>query len=246
MRYAILSDIHGNLEAFRRVIEYLNMESIDRYLFLGDIVGYGANPNECIEIIKNNYKYYSVIGNHDAVMVNRHFFSYYNPYAKKCLEWTWEVLSHENKQFLETLPLTTVVDDIQLVHSSPSTPDSWYYMTEIEDIRENLNFIGNSICFFGHTHRPAFYTYDSTTDVLTLHHPFDTIDVAPDQFQYIINVGSVGQPRDGNPKTSFGIYDTNYQQIKLIRLEYDNRTASKKISDAGLPDIIAQRLLIGQ
>lgn len=244
MRYAILSDIHGNLEAFRKVIEYLNMESIDRYLFLGDIVGYGANPNECVDIIKNNYKYYSVLGNHDAVMIKKHFFSYYNPYAKKCLEWTYEVLSSENKQFLETLPITKVIDGIQLVHASPSSPNEWNYMTDIEDIRDNLDFIENFICFFGHTHRPAFYAYDSMEDLLTFDNCID-IEIETDRFQYIINVGSIGQPRDGNPKTSFGIYDTNYQQIKIIRLEYDYRTASKKILEAGLPNIIAERLLIG-
>ena len=245
MRYAILSDIHANLEAFRTVTEYLEQENIDRYLILGDIVGYGANPNECLDLIRDNYKYYAVLGNHDAIIVERHIYSYYNPYAKKCLDWTVSVITHPNKQFLETLPITRTIDGIQLVHSSPYEPAAWGYMTRIEDIRENLPFIGSNLCFFGHTHRPAFFVYETAADILTQEHGITTIDLNAD-FKYIINVGSVGQPRDNNPFTSFGIYDTNQQQIKIIRLEYDVRTTAQKILDAGLPTVIAHRLLVGQ
>lgn len=247
MRYAILSDIHANLEAFRTAVEYLESENIDRYIFLGDIIGYGANPNECLEIIKNSYKYYGILGNHDAIMINKHTLSYYNPYARKCLDWTKSVLSPQNRQFLQSLPMTRIVDDIQIVHGSPVNPDAWEYMADIDDVRENLDYINHSIFFFGHTHKPAFYIYDIETDILTEPHDINSVDILSlDKYRYIVNVGSIGQPRDGNPMTSFGIYDTNQQQIKVIRLEYDTRTACQKILNAGLPSIIAQRILTGQ
>ena len=236
MRIAILSDIHGNLEALTTIIDYIEDDSIDEIYCLGDIVGYGSNPNECIEIIAEKCKKV-VIGNHDHAVLGLTSTEYFNDFAKISTYWTSNILSEQNREFLASLEFTHIKDDILFVHSTPSEPMMWHYILSEIDARQELNHFEQKVCFIGHSHFPIVFHSNgfSRKSKLTLEQ----------DIRYIVNVGSVGQPRDGNPKTCFCIYDDESNEVEYIRLNYDIEKTKEKIVRAGLPVFLADRLTKG-
>lgn len=247
MRYAIISDIHSNLEALQAVLKTIEQEKIDKIVCLGDIVGYGPYPNECIELIQQNCEII-LTGNHDFACIENSELFYFNQHAAKAVEWTVTVLSNENLQYLANLPLVGKIENYHLVHSSPFEPQSWDYILSLDDAEYNFSKFNkdDQICFIGHSHHPIIYfEYFENRTLKYNFKRINKIELEANK-RYIINVGSVGQPRDENPDAAFGIIDTDNQVYELKRVSYDvNKTYEKMIS-VGLPQFLADRLLKGR
>ncbi len=245
MRFAILSDIHGNLEALEAILADVCNESVDRIFCLGDLVGYYANPNECIALIRRA-ALRTVAGNHDHAALGRiDFQSSFTRYACLAMEWTQGRLNDESKSFLSGLPLILTEDpDLLLTHSTPSRPDQWEYLFEdSEDLLSNaFASFNRRICFHGHTHSPLIMTLENDRIILQRE---KWIRLRRDR-QYLINVGSVGQPRDGDPRSGYAIYDQELDEIRLKRVGYDLETTQAKVEKAGLPAFLGMRLEKGR
>jgi predicted phosphodiesterase len=244
MRYAVISDIHANLEALTAVVSKIAGLKADRILCLGDIVGYSANPNEVIDILKSE-KALCIIGNHDAVACGLREPNDFNPLAKRAALWTREQLTDESRTFLRDLPRELNVDDLFLFHGSIHATDR--YILFKEDIQENFQFLEKltgqpRIGFFGHTHmRTSFIHY---RDVISVDLSIE-LSLSPAR-KYLINPGSVGQPRDHDPRASFLIYDTIEQKVTFYRTDYDIAACQDKIIRARLPSQLASRLKMGR
>lgn len=232
MKTAVISDIHGNLEALHAVMERIDALPIGRTVCLGDIVGYGASPNECVELLRER-KINSVVGNHDKAVTGELSIETFSIVAKLGVEWTRSVIQKENVDFLKGLKYSLESDDALFVHSSPDLPQFFRYIFTQDDTEGSFEAFDNRICFIGHTHRPAVFCEDTVSTQLTAGKRF------------IVNVGSVGQPRDGDRRASFVVYDDEQFSIEHVRVEYDVETASSKIIHAGLPQKLADRLKIG-
>lgn len=240
MRYAIISDVHANLEALNKVLKKIEEEACDELLFLGDSVGYGPNPNECIYRLKEKTKIL-LAGNHDRTAVGMADIEHFNPYARAAVEWTRKILSNETLSFLKGLPLTKEVDKrLFLVHSTPKEPDQWHYLLNTWDADLNFPFFSEKICFVGHSHMP-FIIEQSPGGNITIHK--DCADIKK-RHKYIINAGSVGQPRDGNPDAAYVMLNKNYVEIK--RVTYDIVLTQKKMRAVGLPSFLIERLSRGR
>jgi len=242
LRWAVLSDIHGNLEAFSAVLDCLSKEDVDQIAFLGDIVGYGANPNECIDLLKGIASII-VAGNHDYGAVGLADTFNFNPAARAAIEWTAEELSAINRNYLSGLHLISIRDDITFVHSTPYCPQNWDYLFYRDDLNINFDSFHTRICFIGHSHVPAVFIRDERGKTSISE---DLIIRLKEGSSYIINVGSVGQPRDGISDAAFGIYDAEECVFILKRFPYDIGTVQKKIIKAGLPERLAARIAIGK
>ena len=242
MKAALLSDIHGNLEAFRAVRESITAHGAEDIIFLGDIVGYGADPNECVELLRTLTDC-SIAGNHDFAAVQKTDIKYFNPHAKEAIVWTAQQLTAENARFLASLPLLVTRHHVTFVHSTPMLPQLWdYIMTTAEAGVSFQNFSGQA-CFIGHSHYPLIFIEDSSGAITESSCTACTLE---DNHRYIINIGSVGQPRDGTPLASYGLYDTESKEFRLIRVAYDIVAAQRKILAAGLPPFLASRLALGR
>jgi len=247
LRYAIISDIHSNLAALQAVLTTIEQEEIDKIVCLGDIVGYGPYPNECIELVQQ-YCEIILTGNHDFACINESELFYFNQYAAKAIEWTVTVLSKEYLEYFAKLPFIGKIENYYLVHSSPFEPQSWNYILSRDDAEFNFSKFDETdqICFIGHSHHPIIYIEDSENNrPKTNQKTGNRIDLEPNK-RYIINVGSVGQPRDGNPDSAFGIIDTNNQVYELKRVRYDVNKTFQQMVSVGLPQFLADRLLIGR
>ncbi len=237
--YAVISDVHGNLESLSTTLDTIKKEKSDALLFLGDIVGYGPNPNECIDILKRETEIV-LAGNHDYAVLGLTDIKYFNPYARAAVEWTQEVLSEENKAFLRRLPLTEELDDsILLVHATPREPEQWHYLLSPWDAYINFHFFTERICLIGHSHEPAIIERSPESKIIFYK---DRADIK-EGHRYIINVGSVGQPRDGNPDAAYALLNKNSIEIK--RVSYDIVLTQKKMRDVGLPSALINRLSKG-
>ena len=233
MRIAIISDIHSNLEALQKAFEIIKQKNIDEIICLGDIVGYGANPNECLSLVRQN-THHIILGNHDEAAVSLQQIEDFNPYARQAAVWTHEHLTETNKEFILTLPRTVEFNGLLFVHSSPYEPEEWHYIISPAEAQFSFDHFSHPICFIGHSHVPVIFSEDFWTKEITKGKRF------------IINVGSVGQPRDLNAQLSFGIFDAESWTYENIRSEYDVKTASDKIRAAGLPPQLADRIKIGR
>ncbi|UCH79858.1 MAG: metallophosphoesterase family protein [Nitrospiraceae bacterium] len=239
--FAVISDVHSNLEALYAVLNEIEKEHTSALFFLGDAVGYGAEPNTCVEVI-NDVSEIIVAGNHDRGAVGLTDISHFNPYARTAIDWTRDVLTDKNRDFLRTAPLTYESDDkdIFLVHGTPKDPERWFYLEGKEDAVKNFRFFGQKFCFVGHSHIP-FIAEQSANGKTVLFH---TLTEIRKDCRYIINIGSVGQPRDGNPDACYVIMSSNVIEIK--RVSYDILLTQKKMKDAGLPDSLITRLAEGR
>lgn len=234
MRYAVISDIHSNLEALLTVLRDIQTRHVDDVICLGDVIGYGANPDEVVELVRNEVKY-TVRGNHDDALHDRATYSAINRYAQAAIDYSRGVLSQQSSEWLKNLPLTQKLDDVLLVHSSPSEPQEWKYVLSEDDALVELSSFDERICLIGHTHVPVIFKREageSSEEGKTV--------------RELINVGSVGQPRDGDSRASYGIIDTSDCTYENFRLEYDCRLAGNKIIAAGLPPFLAERLQKGR
>ena len=242
MIWAILSDVHGNLEALQSVAEDFRSEGAQQIAFLGDAVGYGANPNECLSFLKELTDL-RVAGNHDYGAVGLTDVTYFNPAARAAIEWTREKLSEENRRVLKDLTLVRRTGNITLVHSTLDDPAEWNYILTIYDAEESFLRLRDRLAFIGHSHRPIILARERNGRMRSFG---EAEMILEGEIQYIINVGSVGQPRDHNPRAAYALYDDVLRKYRLKRVPYDIQTAQEKILRAGLPPSLAQRLAFGQ
>jgi diadenosine tetraphosphatase ApaH/serine/threonine PP2A family protein phosphatase len=242
MRYGIFSDVHGNLEALSVVLEHLAKQDVDEYIFLGDAVGYGANPNEVCNLIRPLVAH-AIVGNHDAACTGRMDYTEYYDAARQALDWCKERLSPENMSWLKHLPYKVRAGDVEFCHGAPIAPEMFDYLFAADQVQDLLDAAADlaPVTFIGHSHLTISFEIDGAqvTPVLA-----SAISCLPKD-KYIITVGSVGQPRDRDPRTCCGVYDTDERVFTFHRLEYDITTARKKIIDAGLSTVFGDRLLVG-
>jgi len=244
MRYGLFSDVHSNLEAFKVVLDVLKEENVDKYIFVGDLVGYGANPKECIELLKRlaeDTGCVCVAGNHDYATCGKTSDIGYNHYAVDAIHWTKKQLNDEDIAFLSDMKLVEKEEDLTIVHANLIAPADWGYIIDIDDAFPNFSLMEKQICFIGHSHRPIIFTAGETIDWSVS----ERLEISQDM-KYIINIGSVGQPRDGDPRASCAVYDTDTNLVEIKRSDYNIRAAQKKIMDANLPQILAERLSLGR
>jgi predicted phosphodiesterase len=233
MKYAIISDIHSNLEALQKALRLIDDQDVDEIICLGDIVGYGANPNECVDIVRSRCSA-SILGNHDEAALDVSQAVDFNAVALKAVQWTAQELTNDSKSFLSSLLMTHTINDLLFVHSSPRSPELWDYIVDAGDAATAMGHLEEKICFIGHTHIPVIFSRKGRTKLITK------------EDQFLVNVGSIGQPRDGNPMLAFGIFDSSSWEYHLIRSEYDIQEAVEKINAAGLPKVLGFRLLSGR
>jgi diadenosine tetraphosphatase ApaH/serine/threonine PP2A family protein phosphatase len=234
---ALLSDIHSNIEALDAVIEAL--PEVDQVIVLGDIVGYGPDPNAVIDRLRE-IKAMPVLGNHDYVMLDPSMLDWFNPHAAAAARWTRSVLKPGSLEFLATLPKHRRVGRHRCVHGSPRKPYLWEYILDELQALELLTELGRRLCFFGHTHLPRIF---SAEDGELVPVSSDWIDLPASA---LVNPGSVGQPRDGNPNAAFAIVDLERPAVAFRRVPYDVAATQAKIREAGLPEIEAERLAVGR
>lgn len=240
MRYGIISDVHSNYEALTSVLRFLAEQSIDKYLCLGDIVGYCAEPHRCIEEARKlNCDF--VAGNHDFAAVEKLSIDYFNIFAKESTIWTQENIEQSDRDFLSSQPLVLDYGEFTIVHGSLYMPEAFGYVQTIIDALYSFRELKNSILFIGHSHVPITFVEHASISFSVE----DTIRIEPEK-RYIINVGSTGQPRDEDPRACCAIYDTDAKIVRICRNEYDIYGAAEKITKAGLPVINAERLKIGR
>ena len=239
--YAVISDVHANLEALRAVLKEIGKEKVDKVLFLGDAVGYGPDPNECIELLRRNAAL-MIAGNHDRAAVGMDGYDHFNTCAKTAIEWTRDALSNGNRDFLKGLPLTKTIskEGIFLVHGTPREPGMWHYLTNKKAATINLKYFEEKICFVGHSHQPFIIECPEKGDTDIF---YDLRDIG-NSHRYIINTGSVGQPRDGNPDAAYVIFRDDRLEIK--RVSYDIVLTQNKMKTAGLPAYLIERLATGR
>jgi len=232
MKFAIISDIHGNLEGLTKALEIIDSKNVGEIFCLGDIVGYGANPNECVALLRER-RAQSIIGNHDQAVIDAKKAGTFNDFARQAVDWTVRQLTEANFKYLAGLPYSIQAHDCTFVHASPDKPDEWNYILSVFDAQEFFPFFTTPICWIGHSHRSAIFCEDMTTKKVEKGK------------RYIINVGSVGQPRNGDRRLSFGVFDTDRWEYEHVVSEYDVELARKKIIEAGLPIFLGDRLLFG-
>jgi predicted phosphodiesterase len=244
MRLALISDIHANIEALEAVLADIKTHNVDEILCLGDVVGYGANPNECIELVKESCSLV-LLGNHDAAAVGLLSTQHFNIHAKIAIEWTTDNLKKSGFDYLKTLPLKEAKYSTTFVHATPYEPNMWYYITSLEEAAFNFQFFDTSLCFVGHTHIPIIIVLEKEKEVYV--HPGDALDYANlASVRFLINVGSVGQPRDRNPKSCYGIINTDAKAFTYHRVSYDIQKAQAKMRKIKMPEFLITRLEEGR
>ena len=249
MRYAVLSDIHSNLEALTAVLDDLQSLQIDRYLCLGDVVGYGADPSACLARLQS-FDAVMVGGNHDLACIGKVDLERLNAAACAAVVWTRDQLSFTELDALRRLPLTETVECFTLVHGTLRHPARFDYLWDAADVVDSLAVCRTRFCLIGHTHQPLLAEYDrGRRRLVSLRTGTEAAAAStyldePDRV-YLVNPGSVGQPRDGDPRASYAVIETDARRIEVRRVPYDVPTAQRKIRAAGLPEILADRLAVG-
>jgi predicted phosphodiesterase len=240
MKFAIIADIHGNLDAFQVVLEDCKKQQVTHYACLGDVVGYNANPKECLDIVRA-MNMPCVKGNHDEYCSSEEHLEGFNPAAAEAVNWTRTQLSTEDRQWLRDLKYTRMVTNFTIVHATLDGPQRWGYVFDKLAAAASFTYQNTAVCFFGHTHVPVAFMKDSVVRGGT----YSKFKTEPGK-KYFVNVGAVGQPRDNNPKAAYVVYDTVDGTIEIRRLDYDIAAAQKKILAAGLPERLAERLAYGR
>lgn len=250
-RIAILGDIHGNLEAFKAVLEKLSELEVTHYVCIGDIVGYNANPKECLDMLRELKPLGIVRGNHDEYVGTDQELIGFNPQAASAVEWTREQLDTADREWLAALPdesmirrFGTGMKPFQIVHGTLDNPKMWGYIFTRLNAMASIEYQKCDICFCGHTHIPMYFVKDGETSAFLYEEDKPVIIHA--NVKYLFNVGSVGQPRDGDNRAAFLLYLPAENKVRLYRVPYDIETCQAKIRAAGLPDRLADRLEIGR
>lgn len=242
MRIGFFSDVHANWEALSACLQEFEHEGLSKLFFLGDAVGYGADPNLVVEKIDEICETV-ILGNHDAAVIGMLSSEYFNRYAQVSFHFTKEVLKPENLELLKNFPMTADYDIFTLVHALPRDPESWGYISTLREADENFGHFDTQVCLIGHSHRPFVVekSPDGEAQLITS----SEIELKPES-RYIINVGSVGQPRDGNPDACFVIYNDEEKLISFRRVAYDIETAQDKMRKANIPGYLVKRLSVGR
>lgn len=244
MRYAFISDIHANLEALEAVFDDIDTQKIDEVICLGDIVGYGANPNECVDLVVSRCPII-LLGNHDAAAIDQLSTQHFNIHAKLAIEWTAKTLRNDIKDTLSELLLKSSVDQMTLVHATPYEPNMWYYITSLEEAAFNFQFFDTPLCLVGHTHIPIIIVLDANKE-LYVHQDISIHANENEGARLLINVGSVGQPRDRNPKSCYGIYDSVTTEFSYRRVAYNIDKTQQKMKRIKMPEFLISRLEDGR
>lgn len=243
MKYGILGDIHANLSALQTVLRCFEHEGVERILSVGDIVGYGAAPRECIDIVRS-VKAIVVKGNHDSACVGEIDLRYFNNYAREAMRWTQGVVDEERCRWLAALPYTVDLEHCSMGHGTYYHPELFDYVQGTTDADPSLDVLPTPVCFVGHTHVPVtclrlredpsrtYYTTDSEIDL-------------SESLRALVNVGSVGQPRDEDPRAAFAVFDSTASSVRIVRVDYDIEREAQRIRAAGLPPVLADRLHLG-
>ena len=242
MRIAIISDIHSNIEALSSIHKTLDGERIDRWVCLGDVVGYGASPNECCDIVKDLCEV-TLLGNHDAAVAGRMDYSFYYEAARHALDWSATRLTPDNMGWLKALPYTYQIGDVGFSHGSPIDPEAYEYIFALEQAQDLIPFTQDlpEITFIGHSHLCKAFAIG----------PSDVADVVAPKFtlrrgyKYIVSVGSVGQPRDYDNRSCCVVFDTETRTTQYVRVEYDIEASADKIFKADLAHNFGKRLFLG-
>ncbi|MBW8890592.1 MAG: metallophosphoesterase family protein [Fibrobacteres bacterium] len=243
MKYGIYSDIHGNLEALQRVLESMQRLGVDKKVCLGDIVGYGPFPNECVELVAENSDLV-ILGNHDSVAIGRESSEGWNNYnAQRAIEWTSKVLTPASVDFFSKLPYMASESPLMFVHASPWSPADWKYVSSLDDAVDAFSFFTERICFIGHTHWPIIVIMEGEQSFKVGENLVHTLE--PNQ-RILVNDGSVGQPRDRNPLASWCLCDTEKMSVEIVRVAYDISKTQAAMRKSGFADFLINRLSEGR
>ncbi len=243
MKIGIISDIHANYEALSVVSNYLE-RFCDQIYCLGDIVGYGPDPEKCVSLIRTS-GYKTIAGNHEYAAVGKIDFKYFNKLASESIKYAINQLSGVNINYLRDLPLSLQLHEASFIHASFYKPSSWLYLSD-STIVEQFDYLENQIGFVGHTHQPICYKKlndDYLVDKISV---IDEPIILSSDAKYIINVGSLGQPRDVQTKSTFGVYDFDSQEFRYERMDYNIDRTIKKIKYSALPRELVNRLVVGK
>ncbi|MGA1235618.1 MAG: metallophosphoesterase family protein [Limisphaerales bacterium] len=240
MKYAIIADLHANLEALEVVLNDSKEQGCTHYCCLGDVVGYNANPKECLDIVRE-MNMPCVKGNHDEYCSLESNLEGFNPHAAEAIQWTRNQLTEEDREWLRNLKYIRMVASFSIVHATLDGPQRWGYVFDRLAAAASFTYQNTSICFFGHTHVPIAFIRDTVVRGGT----YSKFKVEPGR-KYFVNVGSVGQSRDGVAKATYVVYDMDEGTIELRRLDYDIAKTQAKIRAAGLPERLAERLALGK
>jgi predicted phosphodiesterase len=240
MKYAIIADIHANLEALEVVLKDAKEQFCTHYCCLGDVVGYNANPKECLDIIRD-MGMPCVKGNHDEYCSAESNLEGFNPHAAEAIQWTRNQLTHEDRDWLRNLKYFRLVASFTIVHATLDGPQRWGYVFDRLAAAASFTYQNTSVCFFGHTHVPIAFIRDTIVRGGT----YSKFKIEPGR-KYFINVGSVGQSRDGVPKATYVIYNVDEGTVELRRIDWDIAKTQSKIRAAGLPERLAERLAAGK
>ena len=239
--FAILGDIHSNLEALNAVLDDCRASGVTDFLCTGDVVGYNACPHECLQIIRE-LGCPVVMGNHDHYVSSQQDLSDFNPHAAAVIEWTRSQMGDDEMAYLASLPFSVTKTGVTLVHATLDNPEAFGYVFDHLQAESHFVYQVAPLCFHGHTHCPMIYEKQ-----LGAVYRIDAQDFTlPLGRKYFINVGSVGQPRDGDPRAAYALYDPKARKIRFRRIEYDVAAAQERIRLAGLPERLAERLAVGQ
>ena len=244
MRYAIIADMHANLAAFTAVLDDIEHRGgVEELWCLGDVVGYGPDPHQCIELLRQ-HNHACIAGNHDLAAIGKIDTSVFNPHAAAACHWTTRQLDSGDINYLENLPLVIEKDGFTLAHGSPREP-IWEYLLSISSARESFAFFQSQFCLVAHTHVPLVFRYSETGNCSLS--PFSAnVGLFLGKERLIINPGAVGQPRDGDPRASYAIYDSEAKMVSLYRVSYNINVTQSRMAEYKLPVNLAARLSYGQ
>jgi predicted phosphodiesterase len=244
MRFALISDIHANLDALTAVFDDIDSQHIDEVICLGDIVGYGPNPSECVSLIKDRCPMV-ILGNHDAAALGTLSTQGFNIHARIAIEWTTEHLTPDARSFLSILPMKETRLSLTFAHSTPYEPEMWHYITSLEEAAYNFQFFDTQFCFVGHTHIPLILVVNEKKELYVHQEPILKFGSLKDA-SFLINVGSVGQPRDRDTRACYGIFDSEAETFSYRRVKYDIIHCQAAMREANLPDFLISRLAEGK
>jgi predicted phosphodiesterase len=246
MTYGIISDIHANLEAFEVVLAELR--EVDAFICLGDIVGYGPDPVPCLHRLRQLPNLTCIVGNHDLAAIGKYDISWFNPFARQAIEWTVEQLSSDDADFLASLPETVAqVGNLRacLVHGSWVEPMG--YITDVSEAMDSFRLMPGDLSFIGHTHIAEYYANRAGTQFCAQTPLWSGGAISLDpEVRYLINPGAIGQPRDGNPAASFGLYHPDAKSVEVRRVPYHVEAVQERMRAVGLPDFLIARLSVGR
>jgi len=242
VQLALISDIHANLEALTAVLDHCQSQGAERIICLGDVIGYGANPVECLELVSKQCDL-TLMGNHEYAALGLVSTQSYNEVARTATEWTRNMLDDHDLELLADLPMEHSQDDMFFVHSSPFEPDRWHYIVSPESALLAFQHLEEQICFFGHSHVPM--VFEENPRGLPYCYPGESFVIKPEK-RYLVNTGSVGQPRDNDPRASYVMVDTEAREVLFHRLAYDISATQQRMAQAELPEALISRLAVGR